>query len=89
MSKSRSILKKYVSIIEEQAVVDSEEAEFGNMSLAMMADKIMARIGSKPVTAQAELYQKLLTDVISQMKEMPQGERKILLAMKDFKKANL
>jgi hypothetical protein len=62
-----------------------EKIDFDNASLERVSEFVFKRISRKPPIAQAEMLKALLSLLMKEMKEMPQGERKILLSMKAFR----
>jgi hypothetical protein len=85
MKSANSIINKFKKIKEEVDSIESD-SDFDNISLSSLSDRIMTRIDRKPPSVQADMYKELLGMILAEMKDMPQGERKILLIMKAFRK---
>ena len=72
---------------------ESEEGEIDMENEEGAYDKIFTfvkgRIQKKPAQAQADLYETLVNDMVSLIDSMPQGERKLIMLLKEFRKENL
>jgi hypothetical protein len=61
------------------------DVEFSKKNVQMMFDRIMKKIDVKAPAMQAEMLNSMISKLVKQMMDMPQGERKIYDVLKDYK----